>query len=483
MGRAGSALRLVAASALGLGLGLVAGQPASGAARHAIRHTPTTALWTPSNAPLPATLPDGNPPQASVLYSTSCSSVSFCVAVGNVASTGGGSYPLVETYSSGVWTPSTAPVPSDAVVESDGEPGLGILMSVSCPSDGNCAAAGLYLATGIKDGQTVGFQTPLLEVLANGAWSATAGTFPSNQTLASANNVWSVSCGATGSCMAVASDGGQIAGGGPNAPGDWEALIYILDNGTWQLQPQPPLPANYQDDLVLSSVSCPDASDCIVVGSYGEPGNPPSVPDTQYGLILTYAAGTWTTLEAQLPSNAATLQEGAGLNMLDAVDCVDATDCVAGGAYFDTSQDQPNGWSGDLVPLIETLSLNQNSKSPEWTPSEGPVPSDAAADPLGIIQGISCPALGSCVADGSYWMTPGWPTGVQNGMLLSQSSTGWTAADAPLPVTSSTQITHAKKHSRPVATLSGISCVKKTSFCRAVGKAGKHGLIEKSKRR
>jgi hypothetical protein len=265
-----------------------------------------------------------------------------------------------------------------------------------------------------------------------------------------------------------------------DVPADWQALIYILSDGTWQLQPQPPLPANYQDNLNLQSVSCPDSSDCFVAASYGYPRAPDDIITSQ-GLILTYSGGTWSDEEAPLPANAVLEPNAAGLPVLYTIDCADVTDCVAGGGYV---QQNPTDTDQPLNPLLLTL------QDGTWTPSEGPVPADSAADTLALITGMSCPAVGSCIGDGYYWQTPGWPTGNLNGMLLTQSSGGWNAVGSGYPaqpylngprrgITDRILAAHRKANKSSVY---GISCVSKRS-CHAVGNSGNLPLILKMKRR
>jgi len=258
---------------------------------------------------------------------------------------------------------------------------------------------------------------------------------------------------------------------------DWSArnpqtsLTYTLNNGTWQLQPAIPLPSDYLNNLVASSVSCPDDNDCVVVGSYGNQDANTTNPETSHGFIDSDTAGTWSTEEALLPSNGNPNPGFIGLQVLDSVDCADAADCVAGGSYEDTS--------GNRGPLLETLQTGS------WTPSEAPVPSDSQSNTLAAITGISCPAVGACVADGYYWVD--FNAQIESGMLLTQSSTGWSAAAAPTPnsvfgavrMSASTQKT---KSTKAKASLNGISCLKK-GVCRGVGQYGKRGLIERKRSR
>jgi hypothetical protein len=402
------------------------------------------ALWIPSTAPLPS-LPDGPVPGPAVLNSTSCSSTSFCVAVGYVAGDGG-HWPLVETYRGGFWTPSLVPLPQGYQNDGSGSTD-GYLYSVSCGANGSCAAVGGYAdPSGIEDG--------LLETLTDGTWTATG----ADEATASDGGVvglQSVSCANATTCMAV---GTFQARENPTVV----ALIYVLNAGSWQLQAQPPLPANYDVNLALASVSCPDANNCVVAGSYDDL-NPSGVTLDSDGLILTDASGTWSDEEAPLPANADVQNQGSGLQVLDTVDCADANDCVAGGSYLDGAN------AGYSVPLLETL------QSGIWTPTEAPTPAGGPANEGAWITGVTCPSVGACLADGIYAENE---TGAESGMLLSQVGTSWSAVPAPIPGSpSGAQRRAARRTSRSRTNLDGISCVS-TSFCRAVGSHGTHALIE-----
>ncbi len=246
MGRTLSIRRVFLCSAVLIGLNTPA------APRAAVALTPharTTALWVPSIAPFPA-LPDGATANSATLLSTSCSSPSFCVAVGLVnGGPGGPSFPLVETSTGSTWVASVAPLPY-GYFNSGGGNTSGELYSVSCGADGSCAAIGDF-----QDPN--GYQNGLLEAFSGGTWTATEATrvtsYPGGLV-----NLRSVSCPEAATCVAVGDYSGDIVG----------ALIYMLKAGSWQLEAQPPLPANYAANLGLYSVSCPATTDCVVVGGY-----------------------------------------------------------------------------------------------------------------------------------------------------------------------------------------------------------------------
>jgi hypothetical protein len=418
MPRASVLLRFLVALATLLGLGaLVAVQPAAAARGHVAAPRTATA-WTPSPVPMP-TLPGGGTAVSAVLYGSSCSSTAFCVAVG----TANYHFPLVETYSGGSWTASIAPLPAGGGTN-------GTLYSVSCPSDGTCAAVGAYNDPSFH-------QDGLLDTLSGGTWTPTQAGQASTG-LVGLVNLNSVSCANASTCMAVGTD--------DNA--SWNALIYVLRSGTWQLDSAPPMPSNYTGNgLSLESVSCPDASDCVVVGTYDS-----------NGLILTLSSGSWTAQQAPVPNGT----QSTGPVGLNAVDCPGPSDCVAGGFYSQSATTQN--------ALFDTL------QSGTWSASEAPVPAGASPYQWAEINGISCPATGACMADGTVLNVPGTQ---ESGMLLSQSGTTWSAVPAPVPVTAGPSASASRAlNARTTTRLQGISCAR-TGFCRAVGSHGKHPLIEK----
>jgi IPT/TIG domain/Putative Ig domain len=413
----------------------------------------TQESWTPSGAPMPTVLPNGNAPESMHLSSTSCSSAAFCVAVGSVSDSNGGGniFPVAETYSQGSWSVSVLPMPSNA---STGDY-TGVLMSVSCPSDGVCAAVGLYdVFDPSLDGNN---QIGLLETLSNGVWTPSEGTLPNGATYESAG-LNSVSCSDQADCVAV----GNI----DDAEGD-AGLIYTWSAGSWSLQIAP-IPSGFDNSIALSSVSCPDTASCVVAGSYED-----ETGDAMYGLILTLASGTWTAIQAPMPA------DSTPWAALIAVDCPDVGSCVAGGHYEDTNS--------SIQPVL--LQLEGGS----WTATEAPLPSDSATNPNSSISGVYCPADGACIATGSYWADEA-PDDVL-GMILTQSGGAWTAQSAPLPSdeSNSAQAMNASVQmakndavadsitsdvaSSSTASLAGVGCGT-DAFCAAAGTENVDGLLE-----
>ena len=390
----------------------------------------STPTWTSVDAPTPTVLPNGNAPTAAALTSTACPSASFCVAVGSVSDAGGDMFPLIETYSGGSWDPSIAPMPSNASHNF----WSGVLTSVSCPTDTSCVAVGDYYSFDTGTGSS--FESGLLDTDDGGVWSTTEATLPGGPASGSLL-VNSVSCPQVSLCRAV----GVVTSG---TPATTSGLLYTLSGGNWQTQVIS-LPSNFDNSINLGSISCPDAGDCTVVGSYAMAKN------KQRGLIATMSLGQWSALEAPVPANAATGRFSRSEPLLTSVDCPQVALCVAGGSY-PLSRSSGTGSQALLLVL-------QNGS---WSPLEAPLPSDADSDLSSYVAGVFCPASGACFAGGRYNVG----AGSEEGMLLTQASSSWSAVSAPTPGDNTTS-----------TSVAGLSC-SPDGLCAAVGTDGTSGLIE-----
>ena len=104
------------------------------------------------------------------LESISCPDIENCIAVGFYDDVTHGQKELIETLSGGQWTASTAPVPTTAGSGTDQNGGL---LSIDCPSIGNCTAVGYYeTATAGTSG--------LIDTLSGGQWTAATAKLPSS---------------------------------------------------------------------------------------------------------------------------------------------------------------------------------------------------------------------------------------------------------------------------------------------------------------
>jgi hypothetical protein len=217
--------------------------------------------WTPQTAPVP---PDADPTLGSSLTTLSCpSGTGFCQAVGiydYYFERGGPDHGrgLIDTLSSGTWTPTGAPVPSDAAQD----PGVR-LNAVSCSSPSFCALAGTYEDTDLN---SVG----LLGSYNGASWQAAVGVSLDDTPASPAG----VACPADGTC---------IAAGGT----DFNAQIWTLAGGHWQAATAPLPPgargSGYPGPALLppDPVSCAAGAYCMLAGSY------PATDGTGHGFIDT----------------------------------------------------------------------------------------------------------------------------------------------------------------------------------------------------
>jgi hypothetical protein len=388
-------------------------------------------VWAPATVAPPAVLPSGLPAQNEWLRASACSSRAFCVSVGAVSDANYDYFPLVETLSGGEWTAQVVPIPGG------NQPGrwVGGLNAVSCPADGQCAAIGTFDVYNAAD--QINYQVPLLDNLDSGSWSSTEGAFPPGVPSTDESVVNSVSCPTTTFCMAtgVLWYDSEISVTWSWSPSGWVANELTLP------------PTQFIDPQILS-ISCADNEDCVAVGWYID------TTGAWQGLIFTFSSGTWTWQEAPLPSNAAT-PPGSVNTSLEGVDCPEADACVAVGTYKTSSAAQP---------LIEEL------HSGTWTPSEGPVPIGAGTYQVAGLTGVSCPAIGSCIATGEY---------SGSAMIVSQSGESWSAIAAPLPATFASAIHRngAGTLASTSPTLDGIGCGG-SGTCVAGGSEGTSGFVE-----
>ena len=141
------------------------------------------------------------------------------------------------------------------------------------------------------------------------------------------------------------------------------------------------------------------------------PPTTPTTPTTTPTTSTPTAGGSaWTATATPLPADAsgkATEPEG--------ISCPASTWCVAVGGYVTsarTSQGLLDIWSNGT-----------------WTAARAPLPGDAGPDSVALVNAVSCPAIGSCVAVGRYNNA----AQLRRGLLLSLSGGKWTAVPAALP--------------------------------------------------
>ncbi len=316
--------------------------------------------WGGIEAPLPSNAAPGQPNTGNGLFkSVSCASASTCVAVGSYEDSSSNFEAVVDTLSGGTWSSLAVPLPSNANTNNSAR-----LSSVSCAAPSACAAVGDYTdSSSHSDG--------LIETLSGNTWSPREAPVPVNANTNPAR-LTSVSCAAADACAAV--------GDYSDTSSKTQGLIETLSGGSWSgIEAPLPATATTTPNPHFASVSCGAAGTCSAVGEYVDASGQLSVIDNLSG-------GTWSAIEAPLPSDARASPSPA----LYSVSCILAQTCVAVGSYGTTSSFP--------APLLETLSGTTWSATSAPLPSGGTSLNTFVAVPVG-----SCASDGTCVAVGSFY--------------------------------------------------------------------------------
>jgi hypothetical protein len=290
------------------------------------------------------------------LISISCASAGNCAAAGWYQGPSSDLLPFVANEVNGSWRKAIE-VPGIA----DLNFGAADLNSVSCGSAGNCVAGGYYTDR-IDDEQA--FVTD--EV--NGTWQK-AIEVPGTAVL---NELWamvsSVSCASAGNCTL----GGYYTGYLQAK----EAFVADEVNGSWSGAIEVPGTAavNTDGDATVSSVSCGSAGNCTAVGYYtGAQAREP--------FAVEEVKNSWR--------NAVEVPGIAALDDIWSVSCASAGNCAAGGDYLDSSDqdqafvaDEVNGSWQDAIEVPGTAALNTAG--------------NAGAN------SVSCASAGNCAVGGQY---------------------------------------------------------------------------------
>lgn len=223
-----------------------------------------------------------------------------------------------------------------------------------------------------------------------------------------------IACPSATSCVAI--------GGYQDDAGDFQGLLVTQSGSSWTAMKEPvPADASANPDPVILSLACASPTECAAVGFYngssgsGEP------------MLLTGGGASWAASTPPLLHDG---QTGFGPS-LSSVACTAALQCVAVGAYVDTS--------GNTEGALVTGSGNS------WTAAEAPLPKDAATDPIVSLNSVACSST-ACVAGGFYTDS----SGAKEGLLLTGSGSSWTATRAPLPASAAAS---------PHAGVSSVSCL------------------------
>jgi hypothetical protein len=177
----------------------------------------------------------------------------------------------------------------------------------------------------------------LIEWWNGSTWTPTQGPLPSNAMAPIFAQLVQVSCGSPTTCTAIG-EFDQASGS--------QLIINTLTNGTWTA-PLPPLPGNASppsnQTVQAEEVSCPTAAFCTAVGVY----NTATSGTADHGFIDTLSGGNWSTMELPVPSNVHL--SGNLYSYSRTVACYSPVACVVGGIYHDpvgNTQGALDTWTG-----------------------------------------------------------------------------------------------------------------------------------------
>lgn len=293
----------------------------------------------------------------------SCTAAGDCVAIVTCTNADDEPEVFVVREQNGTWSGATA------------LPGFAALKAVtdttednylSCPSTGNCAAAGTYV-------DASGHYVSFVAAERDGAWSAVK-VVPDAQFDA-------ISCPSAGNCVAA----GDVR---PNPRSGAQAGFAAEKNGSWARPTQTPgiTALKGEEFAEITGASCRATGDCTVAGTYyASDGGTSAFIDTE-------TRGNWGRAE-QVPGLAALSVQGTATGL--AVGCGSPGNCSVGGSYaYSTYQraflaQQTDGTWG-------------NARTVTGLPAPGNIPQEA-------VTAISCAPAGRCGATGVFS-----PTGTEN---------------------------------------------------------------------
>jgi hypothetical protein len=296
------------------------------------------------------------------------------------------------------------PAPAGAAEDPEGD-----LREVSCPSAGNCTAAGSYALPPEHEEEPPRNEGELLSET-GGTWGAAVeAALPADAASNPQVEFGALSCPSLGNCSAV----GEYRENTEHEPE--QGLLLGENAGVWGTGVEVSLPANASIEpgpsVRLHQLSCPSAGNCTAVGHYSD------ISGNRRGFLVSETAGTWSgaPMAPSLPANVAANPEDE--MSMGGVSCTSAGNCIVVGDYTDSS--------GDTEGFVWTETAGVWGTAVETIP-----PANAASNPGVEFESLSCPSAGNCTAVGEYKDS----SGDREGQILSESSGTWGAdAEAIMP--------------------------------------------------
>jgi len=293
-------------------------------------------VWTIATAPVPSSL------SGAELQSVSCSTTTFCMAVGNgFNGPSGADTTFIEQWNGTFWSVSVSP--------NFGVSGDNDLAAVSCTGPVFCAAVGSNFGHG--PGST---DTGYIEMWNGSGWSLILPPTPPGTTNSHLNGV---DCTSVSSCTAV---------------GDWDGgtLVETWGGIAWSVVPSPNA-VGYSN--TLASVSCIGTYFCTAVGSNG-------TSDGTVPLVESWNGTAWSVTPVFNPN--------PNGGYLQTVTCLGVSFCVTAGAfYLDSGQSMRQN-------LVFTYNGSTWSASPTASPPGTPSTTNGELDSVTCVAGWSCLTVG-----------------------------------------------------------------------------------------
>lgn len=249
-----------------------------------------------------------------------CRSAGNCAASGSYTNAGGQGQPFIVFQVRGLWG-RARPLPTVTGLPGQRRGTTGRWGPISCPSAGNCAAAGTY-PVGVAGTQSEGNQVFVGNEV-NGTWGTpmpVPGLARLNGGLLDVVSV--ISCPSPGTC---------VAAGRYNPNGNSEPELFVADEtaGTWgtaaEIQGVTKLNTDSYDEVL--TISCPAAGACVMGGAYniGVAGYLSS-----QAFVVSQVHGTWR--KAFEVPGVARLDKGTYSSLMT-LSCSSAGNCGGGGNY------------------------------------------------------------------------------------------------------------------------------------------------------
>jgi hypothetical protein len=277
--------------------------------------------------PAPIALPpNAEGKQQAMLESVSCVAGGVCTAVGSYDRKGEAITPMAISESTGVWGAATEVAGGPAGASGS------YLKSVSCVAAGSCSAVGTS-EMGANGAVAIAASE------SGGSWSpATEVQTPAINAEAMSAFLDSISCSASGVCVAV---GSEVAKYGEVST---EARLIVAEEtgGVWGAAKQlgGPRPSIELLPPTLNSVSCWSKGDCAAVGFAADF----SLAEYATPLVASEVDGSWTLEEARPPEGALLVSD------LDALSCVSDGWCLGTGLYITGEEEvKSSTYSGGSV--------------------------------------------------------------------------------------------------------------------------------------